>query len=68
MNNCVIKLNNSPSYLLFLQPRKVGLLEMKPCNDVEETEAQGFTDELTVLANMVGSLVHYFVMAITLCY
>ncbi|KAM7436162.1 WD repeat-containing protein 76 [Porites harrisoni] len=34
-------------------PRKVGLLEMKPCNDVEETEAQEFTDELTVLANMV---------------
>lgn len=32
---------------------------MKPCNDVEETEAQEFTDELTVLANMVGSFVHY---------
>ena len=32
---------------------------MKPCNDVEETEAQEFTDELTVFANMVGSFVHY---------
>ena len=42
---------------------------MKPCNDVEETEAQEFTDELTVLANMVvGLLVHYIVMATTLCY
>lgn len=62
-------MNNSLSSLSLFQPRKVGLLEMKPCNDVEETEAQEFTDELTVLANMVvGSLVHYIVMATTLCY
>ena len=53
-------MNNSLSSLSLFQPRKVGLLEMKPCNDVEETEAQEFTDELTVLANMVVvSLVHY---------
>lgn len=59
MSSCVIKLNNPPSSLLLFQPRKVGLLEMKPCNDVEETEAQEFADELTVLANMVASLVQY---------
>ena len=38
---------------MFFQPRKLGPLEMKPCNNVEETDAQGFIDELTVLANMV---------------
>lgn len=26
---------------------------MKPCNNVEETHAQEFVDELTVLANIV---------------
>jgi len=32
-------------------PRKLGPLEMKPCNNVEETHQQEFVDELTVLAN-----------------
>lgn len=34
-------------------PRKLGPLEMKPCNNVEETHAQEFVDELTVLANIL---------------
>lgn len=38
---------------LFFQPRKIGPLEMKPRNSVEETDAREFIDELTVLANMV---------------
>ncbi|KAJ7380972.1 WD repeat-containing protein 76 [Desmophyllum pertusum] len=34
-------------------PRKLGPLEIKPCNNVEETDAQEFIDELTVLANIL---------------
>lgn len=34
-------------------PRKNGPLEMKPCNNVEQTHSQEFIDELTVLANML---------------
>jgi len=45
--------NNSFSQPVDEHPRKLGPLEMKPCNNVEETDAQGFIDELTVLANML---------------
>ncbi|XP_078366574.1 WD repeat-containing protein 76-like isoform X1 [Oculina patagonica] len=34
-------------------PRKVGPLEMKPCNNIDETQTQEFIDELTVLANIL---------------
>lgn len=34
-------------------PRKIGPLEMKPCNNVEQTHSQEFIDELTVLANIL---------------
>ena len=41
-------------YSLFFQPRKIGPLEMEPCNNVEQTHSQEFIDELTVLANIVS--------------
>lgn len=37
---------------------------MKPCNDIEETHAQEFIDELTVLANMVCTkIINYMIKA-----
>lgn len=44
--------------IFFFQPRKLGPLEIKPCNNVEETDAQEFIDELTVLANIVCTKIH----------
>lgn len=35
---------------------------MKPCNNVEETHAQEFVDELTVLANIVcAKIINYII-------